>query len=76
MLKTESNGGTITRKQLMILDNWECFTEHPVLGDRFSNNRQCAETLQRKQGGGGNLSMVKKKSRPLTNNMSELENER
>ena len=48
MLKTESNGGTITRKQLMTLENWECFTEHPVLGDRFSNNRQCAETLQRK----------------------------
>lgn len=46
MLKTESNGGTITRKQLMTLENWECFTEYPVLGDRFSNNRQCAETLQ------------------------------
>lgn len=36
MLKTESNGGTITRKQLMTLVSWECFIEHPVIGDRFS----------------------------------------
>ena len=50
MLKTESNGGTITRKQLMTLENWECFTEHPVLGDRFS----IIDSVQRLYG--GNLS--------------------